>query len=223
MPRQSVFDMSYGNPNASTVLIQMVDDHDLEGIESEAAEIKKLTDADFHLIAFRIQKWNLDLSPWPAPAVFGKEGFGNGAADTLDEVLKICTDQEKTYFIGGYSLAGLFALWAAYQTDVFKGVAAASPSMWFPGFADYMRENTIHAKSVYLSLGDKEEKTRNPVMATVGDRIREGYGLLQEHGIKATLEWNQGNHFKDADIRTAKAFAWVIKERGEDEAFHTEA
>ena len=98
----------------------------------------------------------------------------------LNEVLKICTNQEKTYFIGGYSLAGLFALWAAYQTDVFKGVAAASPSMWFPGFADYMRENIIHAKFVYLSLGDKEEKTRNPVMAAVGDRIREAYGLLRE-------------------------------------------
>ena len=141
MPKQSVFDMPYGNPSASIVLIQMVDDHDLEGIESEAAEIKKLTNTDFCLIAVRIQNWNRDLSPWLAPAVFGKEGFGNGAADTLDEVLKICTDQEKTYFIGGYSLAGLFALWAAYQTDVFKGVAAASPSMWFPGFADYMREN----------------------------------------------------------------------------------
>ena len=223
MPRQSVFDMSYGNPSASIVLIQMVDDHDLGGIESEAAEIKKLTDADFHLIAVRVQNRNRDMSPWPAPAVFGKEGFGNGAADTLDEVLKICTDQEKTYFIGGYSLAGLFALWAAYQTDVFKGVAAASPSVWFPGFADYMRENIIHAKSVYLSLGDKEEKARNPVMAAVGDRIREAYGLLREQGINATLEWNQGNHFKDADIRTAKAFAWVIKEQGEDETFHTGA
>jgi len=214
MPRQSVFDMSYGNPSASIVLIQMVDDHDLGGIESEAAEIKKRTDVDFCLLAIKVQNWNRDLSPWPAPAVFGKESFGNGAAATLDEVLKICTDQEKTYFIGGYSLAGLFAIWAAYQTDVFKGVAAASPSMWFPGFADYMRENTIHAKSVYLSLGDKEEKTRNPVMAAVGDRIREAYGLLREHGINVSLEWNQGNHFKDADIRTAKAFAWVINEQG---------
>ena len=205
---------TYGNPSASIVLIQMVDDHDLEGMESEATEIKKRTDADFCLLTIKVQNWNRDLSPWPTPAVFGKEGFGNGAADMLNEVLKICTDQEKTYFIGGYSLAGLFALWAAYQTDVFKGVAAASPSMWFPGFADYMRENTIHAKSVYLSLGDKEEKTRNPVMATVGDRIREAYGLLREHGINVSLEWNQGNHFKDADIRTAKAFAWVINEQG---------
>ena len=202
---------TYGNPSASIVLIQMVDDHDLEGMESEAAEIKKRTDVDFCLLAIKVQNWNRDLSPWPAPAVFGKEGFGNGAADTLDEVLKICTDQEKTYFIGGYSLAGLFALWAAYQTDVFKGVAAASPSMWFPGFAEYMRENTIHTHSVYLSLGDREEKTRNPVMATVSDRIREAHDVLRKQGVNTILEWNQGNHFKDADKRTAKAFAWVME------------
>ena len=203
---------AYGNQNASIVLIQMVDDHDLEGIESEAAEIRKRTDADFCLLAIKVQNWHRDLSPWPAPAVFGRQGFGNGAADTLNEVLKICTDQEKTYIIGGYSLAGLFALWAAYQTDVFKGAAAASPSVWFPGFAAYMRENTMHAKSVYLSLGDQEEKTRNPTMATVGERIREAHALLKEQGINTILEWNRGNHFADADIRTAKAFAWVMKQ-----------
>ena len=84
-------------------------------------------------------------------------------------------------------------------------------------------QKVMSSKFVYLSLGDKEEKARNPVMAAVGDRIREAYGLLREQGINATLEWNQGNHFKDADIRTAKAFAWVIKEQGEDETFHTGA
>ena len=204
--------VAFGNPNAPLVLVQMVDDHDLEGIETETAEIRRLTETDFCLLAIKVQNWNTDLSPWSAPAVFGKEGFGNGTADTLNEVLKICTDQDKTYIIGGYSLAGLFALWAAYQTDVFKGVAAASPSMWFPGFADYMKRNVIHAESVYLSLGDKEEKTRNPVMATVGERIREAHDLLQKQGVNTILEWNQGNHFKDADIRTAKAFAWVMKE-----------
>ncbi|MBR6837831.1 MAG: esterase, partial [Oscillospiraceae bacterium] len=60
-------------------------------------------------------------------------------------------------------------------------------------------------------LGDKEEKTRNPVLATVGDRIREASSLLSEHGVKCVLEWNKGNHFKDADVRTAKAFSWVIR------------
>ena len=203
--------VTYGNPSASVVLIQMVDEHDLEGMDSETAEIQKLTGVDFCLLAIKTQNWNHDLSPWYASAVFGKEDFGNGADEALDEVLKACTDQDKTYILGGYSLAGLFSLWAAYQTNVFKGVAAASPSLWFPGFLDYMRGNSIHAGSVYLSLGDKEEKARNAVLCTVGDRIREAYGLLKEQGINTTMEWNQGNHFKDPDIRMAKAFAWVMK------------
>ena len=208
---------AYGNPEASAVLIQMVDEHDLEGLESEAAEIRKLTGEDFYLMAVKVGNWNTDLSPWHAPAVFGREDFGSGAADTLSEVLKYTENKSKAWFIGGYSLAGLFALWAAYQTDMFQGVAAASPSVWFPGFSEYMKENRIQANSVYLSLGDREEKTRNPVMAAVGDRIREAYELLQGQGINTILEWNQGNHFRDADKRTAKAFAWLLQQRKKGE------
>ena len=203
----------YGNPDADIVLIQPVDDHDLAGIENEVAEIQRLTDQDFCLIAVRVGDWNTDLSPWKAPAVFGKEDFGSGADRTLKEVLKYTEDPAKMYYIGGYSLAALFAVWAVYQTDVFMGAAAASPSVWFPGFADYMKEHQIWTDSVYLSLGDREEKTRNPVMATVGDRIREAHDLLKEQGVDTILEWNQGNHFREADIRTARGFAWVMGQK----------
>jgi hypothetical protein len=201
----------YGEPDAPTVLIQMVDDHDLEGMGSEVAEIRKLTEKKFYLIAVKVRNWNTDLSPWRAPAAFGKEAFGAGAADTLAEALKLCADREKIRIIGGYSLAGLFALWAVYQTDVFAAAAAASPSVWFPRFVEYMKERRPRAGSVYLSLGDKEEKTRNPMMAAVGSRIREAHELLKNQGVDTVLEWNPGNHFRDADIRTAKAFAWAMK------------
>lgn len=200
----------FGNPQSDIVLIQPVDDHDLEGIENEFAEIKRGFENDFCLIAFKVDDWNNDLSPWKAPAVFGNEDFGGGASKTLGELLKLCDDKEKTYYIGGYSLAGLFALWAAYQTDVFSGVAAASPSLWFPDFDGYMKKNGIMTGNVYLSLGDREEKVRNPVMATVGDKVREAHKLLKERNVNCMLEWNNGNHFKDPDIRTAKAFAWVM-------------
>ena len=170
----------FGNADSDIVLIQPVDDHDLEGIENEFMTISNSCEMNFCLIAVRIDDWNNDLSPWEAPAVFGKESFGGGASETLDELLKLCDDKSSAYYIGGYSLAGLFALWAAYQTDVFHGVAAASPSMWFPGFADYMANNEICTGTVYLSLGDREEKTRNPIMATVGNRIREAHVLLKE-------------------------------------------
>lgn len=204
----------FGNADSNIILIQPVDDHDLEGIENEFAMITNSCDLSLRLIAVSINNWNNDLSPWEAPAVFGKENFGGDASRTLGELLKLCDDKGKKYYIGGYSLAGLFALWAAYQTDIFDGVAAASPSMWFPGFDDYMKKNEIKTDTVYLSIGDREEKARNPVMATVGDRIREAHSLLKERNVNCILEWNEGNHFKDADIRTAKAFAWVLNSNG---------
>jgi len=206
----------FGNPSAPNVLIQMVDDHDLEAIATEVKTIQTLSGADFCLRAIKVLSWNHDLSPWKAPAVFGNEDFGFGAEAMLAKILPMTVDKEKKYYIGGYSLAGLFALWAAYQTDVFSGVAAASPSVWFPGFVDYMQNHEIQTGMVYLSLGDREERTRNAVMATVGEKIRESYALLAAKGILCALEWNQGNHFKDSEIRTAKAFSWLLTQNNAD-------
>ena len=74
-----------------------------------------------------------------------------------------------------------------------------------------MKGNRVHTGKVYLSLGDREEKTGNPILASVGDCIREGYELFREQGVPCVLEWNQGSHFKDPDLRTASAFSWVLK------------
>ena len=202
----------YGDISSTTVLIQPVDDMDLSVIENEVREIKRLSDKPFRLIAYKVENWNKDLSPWSAPPVFGREPFGEGAESTLKEILKLCTDSDKTYVIGGYSLAGLFALWAGYQSNVFAGIAAVSPSLWFPQFTYYMKNNDLLSRNIYLSLGDREEKARNPIMATVGDRMREAYSLLKEQGVNCILEWNEGNHFKDSDLRTARGFAWVLNE-----------
>ena len=92
-------------------------------------------------------------------------------------------------------------------------MAAASPSVWFPGFLDYMERHAIQSPAVYLSLGDKEAKTRNPVMATVADRIQQAHDLLHARGVRTILEGNTGNHFRDADLRTAKAFAWLMAQQ----------
>lgn len=202
--------IAYGNPSADVVLVQPVDDHDLAFVEKEITAIRKSAAEEFVLLACKVDDWNRDLSPWKAPAVFGTEGFGDGAEHTLAKILELCADPNKTYYLGGYSLAGLFALWAACRTDRFKGVAAASPSAWFPDFPGYLNAHPVRSGVVYLSLGDREEKTRNPVMATVGTRLREIFDILSAQGAVCTLEWNPGNHFKDADLRTANAFSWVM-------------
>lgn len=200
----------YGNPEADTVLIQPTGEHEMASLENEVREIEKRTSKEFRFIATKVENWNDDLSPWKAPAVFKTEDFCGGASKTLENIIALCADKNRKYYIGGYSLAGLFALWAACQTDIFLGVAAASPSVWFPGFIDYMKTYKMKSQNVYLSLGDREEKTRNPVIAQIGNCIKEEYRCLLENGINCILEWNKGNHFKEADIRTAKAFAWIL-------------
>ena len=200
----------FGNLESDIVLIQVVGDHDAGMAEKVAAEISRLSGIDFKMAAFKVKDWNQELSPWEAPPVFGNEGFGAGAAKTLKEIEKYCNDSSKTYIIGGYSLAGLFALWAGFTSETFAGVAAASPSMWFPGFDTYMKERKIAAQAVYLSLGDKEEKTKNPVMNTVGDKMRDAHKLLSDRGVNCIYEVNPGNHFAEPDVRVAKAFAWVL-------------
>ena len=117
------------------------------------------------------------------------------------------------FFLGGYSIGALFALWTAYQTDVFSGVAAASPSLWYPDFIEYMEENKILTDAVYLSIGTKEETIRNRVMSRVGDGIRAADEILSRAGILKTFEWNQGKHFQDQEKRTAMGFAWLLKNR----------
>ena len=213
----------YDCGSSDVLLIQPVDDHDIEVLDSEVAEIERLAGKDFTLAAFKVDDWNADLSPWEAPPVFGNEAFAGGAEATLRYVIEELITEltgaksaaERKIYIGGYSLAGFFALWAVYQTDLFSGAAAASPSVWFPGWIEYAGSHAVKAEKVYLSLGDKEEKTRNPVMRTVGDNIRKQYELLQADGSckGCTLEMNQGNHFKEPDIRTAKGFAWLLSEQ----------
>ena len=208
----------YGT-KSDTLLLQPVDDHDLEMLDQETEAIEKEQGSAFCLCAFRVPDWNRDLTPWGAPPVFGEIPFGDGAGKTLEFVMKELLPEvganASLRMIGGYSLAGLFALWAAYNSDAFCGVAGVSPSVWYPGWGDYIRNSHIRVGQVYLSLGDREEFTKNPQMALVGDLIRLQYARMQADPVveHVVLEWNKGNHFAEPGIRTAKGFAWLLKQQ----------
>ncbi len=202
--------LSFGNPDSKTILIQPVDLRSIRSLDAQINMIRELSDVDLCLKAVVVDDWFYDLSPWNNPPVFGNDAFGDGAKDTLEYILSLCVDENAIYLIGGYSLAGLFSLWAAHKTDIFTGVAAASPSVWFPGFIDFINENTINCDCVYLSLGDKEGRTKNRIMSTVDECIssaRETFSHTVKHCV---LEYNPGNHFTDEAKRCAKAFAWIL-------------
>ena len=208
-----------GEENADFLLIQPMGDFEMKSFGTEYEHIKKCGRCIF--AAFIIDNWNDELSPWQAKPVWGNEAFGGKAEDTLSFVTtelipklkeKYRLDDTVKIVIGGYSLAALFSLWAVYKCDIFYGAAAASPSVWFPVWMEFEQQHPMQTQHIYLSLGDKEEHTKNAVMAAVGDNIRALHSRLAERGADCTLEWNSGGHFKDADLRTAKAFRWVMEE-----------
>lgn len=210
----------YGTDCAEYLLLQMTDEHELQNMDSEVEAIAQ-SGRNFLFAAIPVKSWNDELSPWEAPAVWGKESFGGNAAGTLrfltEQVIPTLKQQfalpeNVRIILGGYSLAGLFALWASTQTALFSGVAAASPSVWFPGWMEFEQQHPIQAQRIYLSLGDREERTRNATMAAVGDNIRALHHELAGRSKDCALEWNSGGHFKDADLRTARAFQWVMEE-----------
>ena len=211
----------YLNEDTEYILIQPVDENDISVLDNEVKHIEENTDRNFSLVAFKIEDWNSELTPWEMPLLRGKGNFGDGAAGTLEfiknELIPALSEYTNTenkeikYILGGYSLAGLFSLWSGYQTDVFEGIAAVSPSVWYKKWIEYVEAEKPLSEKIYLSLGDTEEKTKHQILSKIGENIRKQHEILENsENVKTILEWNEGNHFKNPDIRTAKGFLWVM-------------
>lgn len=175
----------------------------------------------FNLATISNLDWNHDMAPWDNPAAFKKgEPFTGGADDYLRLLVEeIIPRAEKELAgppawrgIAGYSLAGLFALYAIYQTDVFSRVGSMSGSLWFPGFKEYIftHEPKRRPDCIYFSLGDKESKTRNPVLKTVQENTEEIRAFYQSKGIDTEFQMNPGNHFVQGIERTAAGIQWLL-------------
>ena len=174
------------------------------------------SDAPFTLLAYPAASWNDDFSPWPAPPVFGKDGFAGHAQETLHWLTDCCLPAlpDGPKLIGGYSLAGLFSLWALYTCSAFQGACSCSGSLWYPGWSDFARNHHAPQDSiVYLSLGDREEKTRSRTMAAVGDATRRQNALLQDDPAirESVLVWHPGGHFDQPGRRMAEGIAWLAR------------
>lgn len=207
-----------GNQQPQALLIQPLGTQERDSIDNEVAMISEATGASFVMAAFAIGDWEVELTPWHDPAISKRQAVGEHALDTLDDITNSLIPYLKERFghlpvvLGGYSLGGLFSRWAASKTECFEAVAAVSSSLWIDAWCSFSDAHAVNARYVYLSLGDREEHTRNKAIAQVGNNVRwEHEHLKQTLGPNSTtLEWNAGNHFTDGARRTAKGFAWCI-------------
>ena len=74
----------YGEVHAEYLLLQMTGEHELQSMDNEVAAIAQ-SSRNFLLATVPVKSWNDELSPWEAPAVWGKESFG-GACGALDVI-----------------------------------------------------------------------------------------------------------------------------------------
>ena len=158
-------------------------------------------------------EWNAALSPWRADAVFRRAPAFEGLADewlaaVLPEIRTIRKAYSGRCFVGGYSLAGLCALYLCTMTEEFDGCLSASGSLWYPGFAEYLKEHPVRCAHVYLSIGDREKESKNNVLAQAETKTEECRALLSGY-TDVTFERNPGNHFQMEEERLEKGVRWL--------------
>ena len=194
----------------------------LVGMEGEGIPVvqaaRDATEADFSLVLVSGMNWEDDLTPWPAPALGrGQPPFGGKADAFLKELLEALPGIEarlgaEPQWVGlaGYSLAGLFALYAITQTDAFARAASVSGSLWYPDFVEYAEGHPVRPERVYLSVGDKECRAKLPVMRSVEDNTRRMEALYRQWDVPVKFELNPGGHFRDPEARTGRGIAWLV-------------
>ena len=194
------------------------------------------------LVNVGVDLWEENFSPWCAPRVFAKgPNFGNGAQKTLDTLIdqvipwaeSELSEPPAYRVLVGYSLAGLFSLWAGVSqpgapqqvargcqpdnvpTATFQRIGAVSGSFWFPGLLDYveqqLRRGAVGLTYAYLSLGDRESRTPNPQIMHVRENAELLASRFESAGITSMFELNRGNHFQNVEGRMQKALDWLVK------------
>lgn len=178
------------------------------------------------LIGIHPGNWYTDYSPFSAPPLTSAHpAFGNTAGDYLFALeKKLIPEIEKSApvlplaedrYLIGYSLAGLCALYGAYISDSFSGYGGVSPSLWLEGWMDFAHSTPLraHTERLYISIGTKESRTKNPRMARIGDCFETAASCYSAvlGSERFLAEHNPGNHFFEPEHRLAKAISFLLK------------
>lgn len=197
--------------------------HGLDGYSRDVLPLLEKEDLpDFSLVTVTVpyDRWSVILAPWSTPAGWPQYvACQKGAPAYLPVFLQeIVPEAERRLrepgarILAGYSLAGLFALWVMCRTPDFSRVAAASPSLWFPGFRNWFLQQSVPAlpESIFLSCSEEEYNTDNEYLAPEKPALEAVERWCREHDVPAVFQLDPGDHYQDVLQRTATAIAWVL-------------
>ena len=212
------------NCNVKKIPVVVLNTFDEDGQEVWN-KTKELANKEYILVTISNIDWNKEMSLWYMDSLFKGANDYEGGADEYIETLttKIVPEIGKnikellhidieSYIIAGYSLAGLFAIYSLYKTNIFSSAISCSGSLWYPNFIEYIEKNElkVNPNKIYFSLGNKESKTKNLLMEKVEENTRFAEKYYNNKNIKTIYEENEGNHFQDVAYRIAKGIKWLL-------------
>ena len=111
--------------------------------------------------------------------------------------------------IAGYSLGGLFALYAFVRSDRFMAAASLSGSLWYDGWNDFLATADFpgEGRFAYLSLGTKEKRGMRERLKTVEDETRRTETILRAKGVETRFALTPGAHFDHVEDRIASGLS----------------
>lgn len=204
-------------PNSPVIYLNVVSE---EG-DDIYKRLREMGCENFTLAVISSLDWDRDMSPWSAPAISKRDTPCTGGADRYlklltGEIIPMVEEELQGGItcraIAGYSLAGLFAVYALYCTNAFTRAASMSGSLWFPGFKEYVfsHEMMVCPNRIYFSLGDGEFRSKDPYLQTVQDNTEAIYEFCKNNGIDTVFRLNKGGHFKNVIGRTAEGLRWIL-------------
>lgn len=221
---KKIVDIYYNENSSKYKPVVILNTFNNEGKEIWS-ECQKHNINEFILVTISNLDWNNDLTPWECMPLYNGDSKYLGYADTyLNEIEKeiipkinnfINNDldiQISYYILAGYSLAGLFALYSGFKSNVFNKIICVSGSLWYPHILEFVYENNLNKNinEVYLSLGNKEANSKIQILSTVHDNTIKIYNHINKN-VKCIYEENDGNHFKDTTFRMVKAIKHVLE------------
>lgn len=159
--------------------------------------------------------WDRDYSPWEADGFRGRH-FSGGAKRLADFLPGFTAELERRFgefssvYYCGYSLGGLFALYAASISDDgrLRGAASCSGSMWFPGWTEFLAAHPLRGR-IFLSLGGKEKNSPDPLMASVEEKTAEVKRIAGRTAEVSFLH-EPGGHFSRVPERLCRGISALL-------------
>ncbi len=153
-------------------------------------------------------EWTEMMTPWQHSGK-GMGKTGGGAEFSQEFVPNLLTyvengleDKVVKRGIAGYSLGGLEAFYMACVAGIFDFAGSVSGSFWYPGAVEYFEKNPMfeRVRNVYMSLGEREERAKDPERRTVR-RNTDAIAERLEAARRLRYEINCGGHFTDIEKR----------------------